>query len=200
MIAVLDYGSGNLGSLCKALDSLGATPVVTDHPAEVKAAAAVILPGVAALVQAKSRMVAAGLDRAVLDAVAAGKPVLGVCLGLHLLVQWGEEDGGADGLGVFRGQALRFPPLGKIPHMGWNQVGSNGEVALLRGIPEGSFFYFVHSYYVKDAAPEEVAATTDYLVPFPSVLGKGRTWAVQFHPEKSGEVGLQLLRNFLEEI
>ena len=214
MIAIVDYGMGNLRSVAKALERVGASVRVTDEPAVVAQAAKVVLPGVGAFPAAMQELAARKLIEPVTAAIAAGRPYLGICLGLQLLFERGEEGGGALGLGILQGAVKRFsfpsslvprPSSLKIPHMGWNQVMSNQQSAishqqcpLLRGIPEGSFFYFVHSYYAEPADPSVVALASEYGTRFPAMVCRGNLFATQFHPEKSQAVGLQLLKNFIE--
>lgn len=200
MIAVIDYGMGNLRSVSKALEFLGASVRVTGEAAVVRQAEKVVLPGVGAFPAAMRELAARRLIDPVKEAIASGKPYLGICLGLQLLFESGEEGGGAQGFGILPGTVKRLPasPPLKIPHMGWNQVTrTHKECPLLQGIPDESFFYFVHSYYAEPADPEVVALETDYDTRFASMVWRDRLFATQFHPEKSQAVGLRLLENFL---
>jgi glutamine amidotransferase len=197
-IAIIDAGIGNLRSVQKAFEHLGATPTVTNDPAVVGRTDAVVLPGVGAFGDGMQGLRARGLDRAVLDAVARGVPVFGICVGLQLLFEEGEEMGVHRGLGVLPGRVVRFPAGLTVPHMGWNQIERRRPHPLLAGVPQGAFAYFAHSYHALAGDDASVVATTDYGGPFPSVVARGNVWAIQFHPEKSQEVGLQLLRNFLD--
>jgi imidazole glycerol-phosphate synthase subunit HisH len=197
MIAIIDYGAGNIRSIAKALELVGAPVQVTDEPAVVASANAVVLPGVGSGGAAMARMTARGLDDAIREATFQGKPFLGICLGMQLLADHHDE-GEVDGLGLFRGTVRRIPHGPKIPHMGWNQVRPlYDELPMFAGIPSGSYFYFAHSYYVEPADQQGVAALTDYGSPYCSVIVTEQVWGTQFHPEKSGAIGLQLLKNFM---
>jgi len=210
MIAIVDYGVGNLRSVQKALELVGATAVVSDDPAVLAAAAGLVLPGVGAFGDGMAELAARRLVDPVLRHVLAGKPLLGICLGMQLLFEESEEMGRHRGLGLLPGRAVRFP-VGelKVPHVGWNRIHvaadlgheheslvSSGPGRLLAGIPAGAHAYFVHSYYVLPEEPADVLATTEYGLAFASVVGRGRIWGAQYHPEKSQEVGLRLLANF----
>ncbi len=202
MVVVVDYGMGNLRSVSKALEALGASVRVSSDPAEVGQAEKLILPGVGAFPSAMRELTARGLVEPVKAHIAAGKPYLGICLGLQLLFERGEEGEGTAGLGVLRGTVTRLPDGGgrKIPHMGWNQVApaQRQECPLLQGMTPGSFVYFVHSYYAQPADRSVVALETDYGVRFAAMVWRQHLYATQFHPEKSQAVGLRLLKNFLE--
>ncbi len=198
MIAIIDYGAGNIRSIEKALERVGAKVRVTDEPEVIAEARAVVLPGVGSGGSAMTRMVACGLDDAIREATQQGKPFLGICLGMQLLAQHHAE-GEVAGLGLFPGTVQRIPQGPKIPHMGWNQVQPlhNG-LPIFAGIAPEAYFYFAHSYYVEPQNQQGVAAVTDYGSPYCSVIVTEQVWGTQFHPEKSGEVGLQLLKNFLK--
>lgn len=197
MIAIIDYGAGNIRSIAKALECVGAQVQVTDDPAVVANANAVVLPGVGSGGAAMAQMTARGLDDAIREATFQGKPFLGICLGMQLLADHHDE-GEVNGLGLFRGTVRRIPHGPKIPHMGWNQVRPlYNDLAMFAGIEPGSYFYFAHSYYVEPADQQGVAALTDYGSPYCSVIVTEQVWGTQFHPEKSGTVGLQLLQNFI---
>lgn len=196
MIAIIDYGMGNLRSVEKACEHIGLPVQVTDKPSDLAAADAVIMPGVGAFKDSMGALVATGMAEAVREAVRAGTPYLGICLGLQLLGDVGEEDGQWAGLGLIHGRCVRLPDTVKVPHMGWNQVRYVKESRLFRGIPEGSEFYFVHSYYL---APDDVGAVSglvEYGGEICCAAEAANLFAVQFHPEKSSEVGLRLLGNF----
>ncbi len=195
MIAVIDYKAGNLTSVMKAFDALGADAQITEDPAVVRAADRVVLPGVGHFA-ATERLHAAGLDLAVRDGVAAGKPFLGICVGLQWLFDGSAEAETVPGLGAFRGRCLRFSGTQKVPHVGWNTLEPAAESRLLIGLPRGSFVYYTHSYYAP-VVPETVGRT-EYSGVFSGAVERGNVFGVQFHPEKSGEAGLQVLRNFLE--
>src|SRR5436309_3537059 len=197
MIAIIDYGAGNMHSIEKALQHVGAEVRVTDRPTGVEAAQAVILPGVGSGGAAMAQMTKYGLDEAIRQATRQGKPFLGICLGMQLLVDHHAE-GEVNGLGLFRGEVRRIPHGPKIPHMGWNQVNPlHSGLAIFDGIPLDAYFYFAHSYYVEPQDQQGVAAVTDYGSPFCSVIVTERVWGTQFHPEKSSSFGLQLLHNFM---
>jgi len=200
MIAIIDYGAGNIRSIEKALEHVGASVQVTDEPGTVNKAQAIVLPGVGSGGAAMSRMTERGLDDAIRKATQQGKPFLGICLGMQLLADHHAE-GEVDGLSLFSGEVRRIPHGPKIPHMGWNQVKpQHSELAIFEDIPQDAYFYFAHSYYVEPQDSQGVAAITDYGSPFCSVIVTERVWGTQFHPEKSGSVGLQLLHNFLKWI
>ncbi len=196
-MAIVDYGMGNLRSVQKAFERIGVFPTITSEPAVVDAAQAVVLPGVGAFGDAMQNLRTAGLIPALHRAIADERPFLGICLGQQLLFEWSEEMGRHDGLGVFRGGVVRFADGAlKVPHIGWNQVHVRQASPVLQGVADASFAYFVHSFYVAPDEPATVLATTDYGVDFASVVGRGRVFGIQFHPEKSQAVGLRILRNF----
>ena len=197
MIAIIDYGAGNIRSIEKALEHVGAVVQVTGDPTAVASAQAVVLPGVGSGGAAMARMRQRGLDDAIRQAIQQGKPFLGICLGMQLLADHHAE-GEVDGLGLFRGEVRQIPHGPKIPHMGWNQVRPlHVGLPIFASIPEDTHFYFAHSYYVEPQDQQGVAAVTDYGSPYCSVIVTERVWGTQFHPEKSGSVGLQLLKNFV---
>ena len=198
MIAIIDYGAGNIRSIEKALEHVGAIVQVTDEPDVVHKAHAVVLPGVGSGGAAMSRMLERGLADAILEATWQGKPFLGICLGMQLLADHHAE-GEVDGLSLFPGEVRRIPHGPKIPHMGWNQVKpQHTTFAIFDAISQDAYFYFAHSYYVEPKDQQGVAAVTDYGSPFCSVIVTERVWGTQFHPEKSGSAGLQLLHNFVK--
>lgn len=199
-IAVIDYGMGNLRSVEKGFEKVGHRAVVTSDPARVAAAAKVVLPGVGAFEDAMAELRRLGLVRPVLDAIDSGKPFLGICLGLQLLFDVSYENGRHPGLGVFPGEVVRFdlPEQYAVPHMGWNQLSIRRAAPVLTGIAEGTYFYFVHSYYVVPKDPQVIAAETDYGGQFCSMIWRGNVFATQFHPEKSQADGLRILKNFAE--
>lgn len=197
MIAIIDYGAGNIRSIEKALEHVGAAVQVTDEPSVVNRAQAVVLPGVGSGGAAMARITQQGLDDAIRQSTQEGKPFLGICLGMQLLADHHAE-GEVDGLSLFAGEVRRIPHGPKIPHMGWNQVmPQHSALAIFDGIQPDAYFYFAHSYYVEPHDQHGVAAVTDYGSPFCSVIVTDRVWGTQFHPEKSGSVGLQLLKNFV---
>jgi glutamine amidotransferase len=198
MIAIIDYGAANIHSIEKALEQVGAQVRVTDDPQIVGEARAVVLPGVGAGGTAMARMTERGLDDAIRNATRQGKPFLGICLGMQLLAQHHDE-GEVAGLGLFSGEVRRIPHGPKIPHMGWNQVlPLQDNLPIFAGVPPEAYFYFVHSYYVEPYDQHGVAAVTDYGSPFCSVIATEQVWGTQFHPEKSGAVGQQMLKNFVK--
>jgi imidazole glycerol-phosphate synthase subunit HisH len=203
VVAVVDYGMGNLRSVAKAIEHVaeGVRVVVTADPAEVDRADRVVVPGQGAMPDCMRQLAACGLREAVV-AAAAAKPFLGICIGLQMLFDHSEE-GDTPGLGVLSGRVRRFPAdltvaKGlKVPHMGWNEVMQNEAHPLWQGIGDGARFYFVHSYYVEPVEPSVIAGSTVYGIPFTSAVARANIFAVQFHPEKSAQAGLQLLGNFL---
>jgi glutamine amidotransferase len=198
-IAVVDYGMGNLASVAKALERCGANVRVSDGAAAVRAAGAVVLPGVGAFRDATARLEHGGLAAAVLERIAAGAPFLGVCLGLQLLFESSGEGGRWPGLGVFRGTVERLRTDLKVPHIGWNELEWMGAAAgMCAGLPARPAVYFVHSYAAVPADDDIVVATTDYGGPVVAAVARDNVWAMQFHPEKSSTVGLMLLANFVE--
>jgi glutamine amidotransferase len=202
-IVVIDYGLGNLRSVTKALESIGARVELTSDPVRITAAAGAVLPGVGAFSAGMRNLQSLGLLPAIQERIAEGKPLLGICLGLQLLFSLSEEHGLHEGLGVICGKVVRFSGELKIPHMGWNTIRPVRQPPagiLFEGIPDDSFFYFVHSYYVVPEDPSVVAATTVYGGEFASAVVKDNLFAVQFHPEKSGERGLKILENFVHHV
>ncbi|MFC4098383.1 imidazole glycerol phosphate synthase subunit HisH [Paenibacillus xanthanilyticus] len=196
MIAIIDYGMGNLHSVSKAVERLGFEAVVTDDEAVIMSAEGAILPGVGAFGDAMENLRETGMDVVAKRYAASGKPLLGICLGMQLLFEQSEEHGLNDGLALLPGKVVRFQGDYKVPHMGWNKLSFGQECQLLSGLSEGHV-YFVHSYHVKPARQEDLLATTDYYQPVTAIVGSGNVYGMQFHPEKSGELGMQLLRNFL---
>ncbi|OFW33131.1 MAG: imidazole glycerol phosphate synthase, glutamine amidotransferase subunit [Candidatus Aquicultor primus] len=196
MIAIIDYGMGNLRSVEKAFEKLGFEVTVSGDPIAIRRAEGVVLPGVGAFADCMANLQAAGLEGAVRDTIARKKPFLGICLGLQLLFKESEEDGIHQGLGIFDGTVRRLPADKKIPHMGWNQVQYVNKAPIFKGVPRESNFYFVHSYYVDPVDTGIISTTTDYGLEFTSSIWSGNVYAVQFHPEKSGDVGLKVLENF----
>lgn len=198
MIAIIDYGMGNLRSVQKALEAVGQAAVVTADPEQVRRASHVILPGVGAFADAMAELSRSGLGAAFVEAVRAGKPCLGVCLGLQLLFDASEEDGEHQGLGLLPGRVVRFrsTPGLKIPHMGWNTLRILRPAPLLTGLGPEPSVYFVHSYHAVPACRDDVAAEADYPTPFAAMVWRENLLACQFHPEKSQSVGLAMYRNF----
>ena len=200
MIAVVDYGMGNLRSVSKALEHVGADVIVTSEAEKLKDARAIVLPGVGAFKDAVRNLKRKGLWDVLVNEVKKGKPFLGICLGLQLIFEKSYEFGEEEGLGFIKGEVVRFelPQDYKIPHMGWNQISKKKKSALMDGIKEGEFFYFVHSYYVCPKEESVKLTETNYGITFTSAIEKENVFATQFHPEKSQRAGLKLLRNFLK--
>jgi glutamine amidotransferase len=197
-ITIIDYDVGNFRNVQKAFEVIGVCAEITDKVEVVKQAEALVLPGVAAFGDAMHHLRQRKLDQLVLEAAHAGKPLLGICVGLQLLFDESEEMGQHKGLGILPGKVVRFPQ-GKlpVPHMGWNQIEPERSHPLLKNIEHGDFAYFAHSYYAIPDNPEHVLAYTDYGFRYPSIVGRANVWAIQFHPEKSQQVGLQILKNFV---
>lgn len=199
MIAIIDYGAGNLHSVKNALDFLGADSVITGDASEIKSADKVILPGVGAFGDAMKCLNESGLAETVKQVIADGKPFLGICLGLHMLFEESEESEGARGLGIFKGKAVKIPDTGlKIPHMGWNSIKLTKDSKLLKNIGAEPYVYFVHSYYIQPEDKSIVSAYTEYGERLDIAVEKDNVFATQFHPEKSGDLGMTILKNFVE--
>ena len=196
MIAVIDYGRGNLGSVENALGRLGMRAMVTEDPRVIEDARALVLPGDGAFHDAMANLQARGLLEPIRTALDEGRPFLGICLGYQLLFTESEEFGQGKGLDVLSGVVRRFPGGLKVPHMGWNSVEHTGDLAIFDGVPSGAHFYFVHSYYPTTSETSLATATCTYGVTFPAAVGRGSLFATQFHPEKSQRWGLRLLENF----
>ena len=200
MIAIIDYDAGNLRSVEKALLSLGETPVITRDRKTILKADKVILPGVGSFGDAMGKLEQYGLVDVIHETVDQGTPFLGICLGLQLLFESSEESPGAEGLGILKGKILKIPssPGLKIPHMGWNSLQLQNNGRLFRNIPQDTYVYFVHSYYLQAQEPEIVKAVTGYGTEIHASVEKDNVFACQFHPEKSGKYGLEILKNFAE--
>ena len=196
MIAIIDYGMGNLRSVQKGFEKMGVQVAVVGKPEQVDQADGVVLPGVGAFADAMTNLRLSGMDEAVHRAVKAGKPFLGICLGQQLLFDTSEEWGLTKGLGIFRGRVRRLTDGLKVPHMGWNQAEIQRPDPLLEGVPQASSFYFVHSYYVDPEEQEVILTRTEYGVHFASIVGRDNIYGIQFHPEKSSGIGLRILENF----
>jgi imidazole glycerol-phosphate synthase subunit HisH len=197
-VVIIDYGVGNLRSIEKAFAATGTTAVVSDDERMLREAGALVLPGVGAFGACMKALTDRGFDRLVSERVAAGVPLLGVCVGMQMLFDESDEFGKTRGLGLLRGSVRRFGRELVVPHVGWNQVTVKRKHKLLDRIKDGSFFYFVHSYFCEVADPEVVLGETEYGGVYASMVVKGNVAGVQFHPEKSQTTGLQLLRNFAE--
>lgn len=195
MIAIIDYGMGNLRSVQKGLETAGVKSFITANPAEVAEAPGVILPGVGAFEDAMMNLRNTGMVEAVQEVVRRKRPLLGICLGMQLLFTESEENGRHLGLDFIPGRVVRFPAANKIPHMGWNQVSLQGDSPLFSGVADKSYFYFVHSYYCDPVEPVTVG-TCSYGLDFTCAVQKGNLLGCQFHPEKSSSLGLRILRNF----
>jgi glutamine amidotransferase len=198
-VAVVDYGIGNLRSVRRSLEEAGAQVLVTGEEEEIRAADALVLPGVGSFAGAIEHL--KPLSGVILEQVRAEKPLLGICLGLQLLFTHSTEGGYHRGLDVFKGSIIKLPQNVKIPHMGWNTLKDvKPDHPLLRDVPDGTYVYFVHSYYADMDCEEQAISRTHYGLDFPSVVAKGSVFATQFHPEKSGKTGLKIVQNFVEFI
>lgn len=201
MIAIIDYGVGNLFSLVSSFKAIGVEAVVTDSEDVIRAADKLILPGVGAFGDARRKLAETGMDKRVLQETEKGKPIMGICLGMQLLFEKGYEYGTHDGLGLLKGEVVSMegvvPAYYKIPHIGWNGLIFKQENPLFRYIKDGDFVYFVHSYYVKNC-DDSLLATTEYGPELTAAVAKGNVYGCQFHPEKSGAVGLNILRGFAD--
>lgn len=200
MIGIIDYDAGNLKSVEKALHYLGKEVIVTRDPEQLRQVDKVILPGVGAFGDAMAKLKEYHLDTLIHEIADSGKPFLGICLGLQLLFEESEESPGVEGLGILKGKIKRIPDEDrlKVPHIGWNSLHLEHNGRLFQNIPENSYVYFVHSYYLEAQDPEIVKASTEYGVHIHASVEKGNVFACQFHPEKSSETGLQILKNFAE--
>jgi imidazole glycerol-phosphate synthase subunit HisH len=210
MIAIVDYGMGNLRSVEKALEHEGGSVMVTDEPNVIKGAEKLVLPGVGACDRAAKELKQCGLWKPIQNHLNSGKPFLGICLGFQLLFEASEEGEGSQGFGVFKGRVRRFDfsdqqtrdkqsVANKVPHMGWNQIMRRGkkDCLLLEGVPDGSSMYFVHSYYGLCEEPQSVTCETEHGLRFTSMASRDRIFGTQFHPEKSQSLGLSILKNFV---
>lgn len=205
MIAVVDYGMGNLRSVQKALEKAGGDARIVHNPAELAKADKIVLPGVGAFRDAIARLKAGGMSEPLVSAARGGTPFMGICLGLQMLFEVSYEDGEHPGLGIFPGRVVRFDfsklnerPALRVPQMGWNQITWDRPIPLLAGVPEGAYVYFAHSYYVVPADQRITATVTDYGHSYASAIWKDNVFATQFHPEKSQAVGLTILKNFVK--
>lgn len=196
-IAIVDYGVGNLKSVSNALKYIGRDSLITADAGELERADAIILPGVGAFPDAADKLRAPGLDKIVVEQ-GRKKPVLGICLGMQLLLERGVEVRPCDGLGVVQGVCDRIPTSLKLPHIGWNSLEFHNDSPLFQGLEEGAYVYFVHTFSAQQTDPHQVIATTDYGVAVTAAVQSGNFFGCQFHPEKSGETGLHILKNFGE--
>jgi imidazole glycerol-phosphate synthase subunit HisH len=201
MIGIIDYGMGNLHSVSKALERMNYDYVISDSPEVLNQAKGLILPGVGSFKDAMTILNETGLTNYIKESVASGRPLLGICLGMQLLFEKSEENGLTEGLGLLRGEVIRFPgktsngETYKVPHMGWNNLNIQTKSPLLATLDDGHV-YFVHSYYVNTNDPDVVLASSTYDVEVPAVVGNGLVFGTQFHPEKSSDVGLTILKNY----
>lgn len=201
MIAVIDYGLGNLRSVSKALEKAGAKTKVTNSPKVISKAEAIVFPGVGAFSKGMENLRKLKILKTITDSIKSGKPFLGLCLGLQLLFTESEEYGNHKGFSIIKGKVKRFMGKVKIPHMGWNQVKFTGQHAdLFKGVNKGNYFYFVHSYYVEPEDKSIITTRTDYGIEFASSIQKNNIYGLQFHPEKSGELGQRVLENFIRNV
>jgi glutamine amidotransferase len=196
-VVIVDYGAGNLRSVARAVAEAGVEARVSAEAKDVQQAKALIVPGVGAAADTMANLRAGGLDGPILEYIASGRPFLGVCMGMQALFDYSEEGGRHECLGVLPGKIVRFPQGMTVPHIGWNTVDIVREHPVFEGIPNDSFFYFVHSYHPEPTDPATVIGETEYGVRFPAVLGRDNVIATQFHPEKSSEMGLRFYDNFL---
>ncbi len=195
MVTIIDYGMANLGSVRKAFEAVGAAAEIVDSPEDLRDASHIVLPGVGAFGDAMKNICARGIDEAIFEATENGASFLGICLGLQVLFTESEEKGIHKGLGIFKGSVRLFSE-GLVPQIGWNQAHIKREDPLMEGIPDHSYFYFVHSYYVDPEIKDDVIAETDYYIDYASIVGRDRIYGIQFHPEKSQKNGLRILKNF----
>jgi glutamine amidotransferase len=200
-VGIVNYGMGNLASVRKAVETLGHSASVTDDPAHLENCQRIILPGVGAFAEGMDRLNEGGWPAAMHKAVAAGTPVLGICLGMQFLADRGDEGGERNGLGLIPGEIISLRSMScreRVPHVGWNEARACRPDPLFDGLPDAVDYYFVHSYAFRTSASEDVLAITDYGCDIPAVVRSKRVWGTQFHPEKSSKAGLRLLRNFIE--
>jgi glutamine amidotransferase len=198
MIAIIDYGMGNLRSVQKGFERVGSAARIVSTPDEMEDASGLVLPGVGAFGDAMTNLKESGLINPIVKSVSDAVPFLGICLGLQLLFSQSEELGVHRGLNILPGSVRRFPQGQRVPQIGWNQIHVRQESPLLEGVPDGAFFYFVHSFFVDAERDNHVIATTDYEIDYCSIAGNDRFFGVQFHPEKSQDAGLRVLKNFAQ--
>lgn len=206
MISIIDYEAGNLRSVAKVFEKAGATPLVTCDKDIIFKSDAVVLPGVGAFSDCMASLIEKGMDSVVKACIEMGKPFLGICLGYQMLFEYSEEHSEwsqlVKGMGIFKGTVRKFPcDMGlKVPHMGWNNLSFTGNSGIFEGISQKAYVYFVHSYYVDPEDKSLIAAYTDYGLPFAAAIETGRVFGMQFHPEKSGEIGHKIISNFLKVV
>jgi glutamine amidotransferase len=198
MIAIVDYGMGNLRSVQKGFEKAGWEAAVVNDASSLTKSSGIVLPGVGAFARAVENLKQTDLFETIISEINAGKAFLGICLGLQLLFEVSEEFGLTDGMGIFPGRVKKLPDSVKVPHMGWNRVFIKKKTPLTEGIADGSHFYFVHSYFVDAESPDQIAGITEYGLNFTSMVQKDNIFGIQFHPEKSSALGLRILKNFGE--
>jgi glutamine amidotransferase len=197
MIAIIDYGAGNLRSVRKAFNHLKVKNIIATGAEDLNDVKGIVLPGVGAFGKAMKKLKENKFYEGIKNCISAGTPFLGICLGMQMLFEESTESENVRGFGIFKGECERFKK-GKVPQIGWNQINIVKESPLLEGIPDETFFYFLHGYYVETKNPDIITAKTDYFIEYTSIIEKGNIFGVQFHPEKSGKMGLQMLRNWVE--
>jgi imidazole glycerol-phosphate synthase subunit HisH len=195
-VGVIDYGMGNLRSVEKGLEKVGVRAEICSDPGRFDTYDGLVLPGVGAFGDAMENLRQRGIDKAVMDYVGTGRQLLGICLGMQILLEYSEEHGRSEGLGIVPGGCLRLPDVVKVPHMGWNVLDVARDVPIFSGLTAGDRFYFVHSFYCAPTDDSWVIGTTDYGLQFACAVGKDNVWGLQFHPEKSSLRGLEILSNF----
>ncbi len=201
MIALIDYGMGNLMNVQKAVEFAGGDVKIVSTPEEVLAAAAVILPGVGNFGDGMKHLNELNLVDSIKESINSGTPFLGICLGMQMLLEESEEAPGVKGLGIIKGKVVHFPKgEEKVPHMGWNNVCFEKQHDLFKNVKDGSFFYFVHSYYAQLENKDELIASCDYILKFPAIIGRDNLFASQCHPEKSQDCGIEVLKNFVQHV
>ncbi len=196
MIGIIDYGAGNLRSIINACIFLGYKTQIITKPEELEGVDKIILPGVGNFGSAMKKI--ERFQNSINSRIQDGVPFLGICLGIQVMFDESDESPDISGLSIFKGKCIRFPDNVKVPHMGWNSIYIRKKSPIIKGIPDNSMFYFAHSYYPVPENEDIIIATTEYELSFPSIVGYGNVFATQFHPEKSGKIGLKLLKNFLE--
>lgn len=197
-IGIIDYGVGNIYSLKKAFEHIDVDAVVSKDTKVLDSCSGIVLPGVGAFSDAGSNLASSGMDAAILAQAAKGKPVIGICLGMQLMFDYSTEGGRFKGLGLIKGWVDRIPGSVKVPHMGWNTLQKTSDCSELRGIKDGAYVYYVHSYYAKAEDSKDICAVSSYGVSIPAIVKKGNVLGLQFHPEKSGDTGLKILNNIKE--
>jgi len=197
MVTIIDYGMANLGSVRKAFEAVGDETRISDRPDDLRGSSHIVLPGVGAFGDAMKNIRERGFDEAVVEAIANGSAFLGICLGLQVLFTESEEMGNHKGFDIFKGKVRRFTE-GLVPQIGWNQAHIRRDDPIMEGIPDNSYFYFVHSFYADPLEKSDVITETDYHIDYASIVGRDRIWGIQFHPEKSQQKGMKILKNFYE--